>query len=358
MERGLYSELRHAISRGARIYPEEVVDMRIYREEKPFRIMSDPLLKLLESAERMGEKTLLLVGRKGFAPSTVCNDCGSVLECEHCASPLVLHQEECTTKSGKSFEETVYVCHKCYVQSRANTLCRECGGWRLSALGIGIERAAEEIKKKFPNIPLFLLESGAAKKAGGNSAIVGRFLATRGGVLLGTGAALYYLNRQIENTAILSIDSLFAIPDFRMGERTINLIAEVKSLALRRFLVQTRRPDELIFPFLTQGNMSGFYRDELESRKKWNYPPYSVLVKITRKGNRETVTREMRGIEKLLSKWQPVVFPAFTETLKGLYVLHALLKIPRENWPDAELGTILRSLPLSYTVTVDPAEIL
>lgn len=358
MERGLYSELRHATSHPARIYPEEVIDMRTYREEKPFRIISDPLLKLLEGAGRMGEKTLLLVGRKGFAPSTVCNDCGSVLTCEHCTSPLVLHQEEHTTKSGKKFEETVYVCHKCYARSRANTLCRECGGWRLFALGIGIDRAAEEIKKKFPNAPLFLLESDAAKKAGGGAEIVGQFLAKKGGILLGTEAALYYLSRRVENTAILSIDSLFAIPDFRMGERTTNLIAEVKSLAARRFFVQTRRPDELIFPFLTQGNIGGFYRSELESRKKWNYPPYSVLVKITQKGNREAVTEEMRKLEKLASKWQPIVFPAFTETLKGLYILHALLKIPRESWPDAELTTILRSLSLSYSVVVDPAEIL
>lgn len=357
MERGLYSELRHAASRPARIYPEEIVDMRTYREEKPFRIVSDPLLKLLESAERMGEKTLLLVGRKGFAPSTVCNDCGSVLTCERCSSPLVLHREDRVTRSGKSFEETVYMCHKCYAQPRANTLCRVCGGWRLSALGIGIERAAEELKKKFPNAPLFLLESGAAKKTGG-AAIVGRFLAARGGILLGTETVLYHLNRPVENSAILSIDSLFAIPDFRMGERTINLIAEVKSLATRRFLVQTRRPEESIFPFLSQGNVSGFYRDELRNREKWDYPPYSVLVKITRKGNREAVTREMREVEKLFSKWQPIVFPAFTETLKGLHVLHALLKIPRENWPDAELAKTLRSLPLSYTVTVDPAEIL
>ena len=358
MERGLYSELRHMTSRPARIYPEEMVDMRIYRKEKPFRIISDPLLKLLEGAERMGEKTLLLVGRKGFAPSTVCNDCGSVLTCEHCASPLVLHQEEHTTASGKSFEETVYVCHKCYTRSRANTLCRTCGGWRLSALGIGIERAAEEIKKKFPTTPLFFLESDAAKKSGGAAAIVGQFLSAHHGILVGTETALYYLSECVSNAAILSIDSLFAIPDFRMGERVTNLVAEVKSLAVKRFLVQTRRPDEPVFPFLTQGNMNAFYRSELENRKKWNYPPYSILVKITRKGERETVTREMQKIGEILSKWQPIVFPAFTETLKGYYVLNALLKIPRENWPDAELTMILRSLPLSYNVVIDPTEIL
>ena len=52
------------------------------------------------------------------------------------------------------------------------------------------------------------------------------------------------------------------------------------------------------------------------------------------------------------------VFPAFIATVKGEFTMHALLKVPRADWPHDGLIERLRALPPSYAVNVDPESIL
>ena len=90
----------------------------------------------------------------------------------------------------------------------------------------------------------------------------------------------------------------------------------------------------------------------------WNYPPFTTLIKITLEGNKEDIITEMSIIQKNLEPQTVDIFPAFTHTVKGNYVLHGLMRIPSGRWPDRELSDKLRALPPSVRVNIDPDSLL
>jgi len=47
--------------------------------------------------------------------------------------------------------------------AQADVLCKRCSSWKLVTLGISIESAEREIKKKFPDIPLFVMDKDHVK---------------------------------------------------------------------------------------------------------------------------------------------------------------------------------------------------
>jgi primosomal protein N' len=74
------------------------------------------------------------------------------------------------------------------------------------------------IKEK--NIPLFHLESSSADL----ETIINNFNNSQNGILIGTSSILRPQIQNVENTAILNIDNLFGIPDFKTEEKILTLI--------------------------------------------------------------------------------------------------------------------------------------
>ena len=94
----------------------------------------------------------------------------------------------------------------------------------------------------------------------------------------------------------VSLDILFALPDFRMRENILRKLMQLKELTSEKMIIQTRLPREKTFSYITSGNLADFYRDELAEREHFNYPPFSILIKITREGAGDIVQKD---IEKL-----------------------------------------------------------
>ncbi len=74
-------------------------------------------------------------------------------------------------------------------------------------------------------------------------------------------------------------------PDFRAAERAFNMISQVSGRAGRRneqgnVIIQTRQPEHPLFPFILNHDYTGFYRMEVEERRKYNYPPFTRLIYI------------------------------------------------------------------------------
>ena len=169
---------------------------------------------------------------------------------------------------------------------------------------------------------------------------------------------LLYPNKKVHNAAIISLDSLFSIPDFRIQEKIIHTLLTLRSLTTKEFIVQTRRAEEKVFEYALKGNLSDFYRDTIAERNIFNYPPFVNLIKITLEGPKEAIIAEMNSIQKSLEPHVVDIFPAFTHTVRGDYVLHGLMRIPRGNWPSESLSNKLRSLPPSVSVNIDPESLL
>ncbi|MCE9628821.1 MAG: primosomal protein N' [Candidatus Vogelbacteria bacterium] len=309
-------------------------------------IFSEELLSMIDYSIANNNRLVIISGRRGLYPITICNDCGTVVTCDQCTNPVSIH---------KTDEGAAFMCHRCGSIKPAEDKCIYCGGWRLALLGTGTEKIAETINHLFPATPMFKVDSDSVtpKKA---KEEIKKFLATKGSVLIGTEMILHYLKEPLEYSALLSIDSLFAIPDFRINEKILNLVIETHKLATKHFIIQTRLIDHQLFNQALTGNLSDFFRNELEERQLLNYPPFSKLIKVSCSGSKQTVLNSINHLATDLKKYKPLVIPNL-EAHHSHYRASLILKLPMTPL-DPDLLNILSSLPPAWLIDVDPESIL
>ncbi len=329
---------------------DTLVDMKKYKTpQASFKILSDEVEKLILQTKEESERMIILATRRGMSPSTVCGDCQNIVTCNNCSSPVVLH---------KTNDKSFFMCHRCGERRSTEEYCKVCNSWKLGVVGIGIDLVVQKIKDKFPDIIVFQLDSDTAKSEKEAKAIIQKFKSQPGSILIGTEMMLQYQHDKVENSAIISLDSLFSLPDFRIQEKILYMLIRIRTLTTRNFIAQTRKPDEKVFEYGLKGNMSDFYRGSIDERKKFNYPPFTQLIKITLEGKKDTIVKEMENIQNTLDPYEVEVFPAFTHTVRGNYVLHGLLRLNRNSWPHSDLIYKLRTISPSATVKVDPDTLL
>ena len=330
-----------------------IIDVKQVRKEakearRPFPVLSPETIAAIEETSAVGERTFVFAARRGIAAHTVCNDCGTVVTCAQCASPVVLHT------SGAMRE---LLCHRCGHARDAHETCITCGSWNLTALGVGIERIEEYIRAAMPEIPVFVISSDATNTPAQARKVAEAFYETPGAILIGTERALGYITQHVGCSIMSSIDSLLCVPDFSIVERLFGIIALLREHTERLVYIETSSPENAMLKHAQTGSLTEYAREELALRKKLHYPPYTRLIKITFTGNRATVIAMMQKFITAAEGYRPRVFSGFMK--KGAHLaLHALIRIPAQQWPDEKLLALLTALPPSTIVNVDPERTL
>ncbi|MEX0933819.1 MAG: hypothetical protein WD003_00970 [Candidatus Paceibacterota bacterium] len=334
-----------------------LIDMKANHEkekENAFVLLGKRLRGALEKAQESNERFFLLTARRGLYPITLCNDCGDTIRCRNCDAPLVLHGKTGATTKKRN----VFLCHICSEKIESKDMCMKCGSWRFATLGIGSERVEREVLTLFPQAKVFRLDKDSATTKTQVKKIIESFEKSQKGILVGTEMAVSHLEEETPHSAVVSVDSLFTIPDFRIHERVFALLLRLRSKTQKQFLIQTRLGNGEIFTNIIEGNLTNFYRHELALRKKFSYPPFSLFIKLTRSGKKDLVEYDMAKLRTFLKKYDPVIFNALTQRGKTSYTQHALLRLQRKEWPDDALRRLLGQLPPSFSIRVDPENIL
>ena len=311
-----------------------------------FKLFSKELHEMVSSCHEDSEHALLLCSRKGLAPSVVCMDCGETVRCSNCESPIVLHGKDATAR------ENYLLCHRCNERRHAGELCKHCGSWRLRTLGIATETIQKYVEQNFPEIKTFVFNSDTVKTQRQAKKLIEDFYNTPGAILIGTEMALLYAREDIEHIAIVSIDSMFSIPNFEIHERILSNILRAKSLASKNFILQTRNIDSPIIQYAQNGNIKEFIKAELKERKQYNYPPYSIMIKLSLQGGPQKVQEEVKHIKEFLSEYEVFDYPILTQSTKNKVTYGLLMRLPNEKWPDKKLADKLRSLPQYIKVII------
>ncbi|MCK5027154.1 MAG: primosomal protein N' [Candidatus Pacebacteria bacterium] len=330
---------------------KHIVDMKEQKDtatKKTFTVLSEEMNDLINYTKKENERLFILASRRGLHPVTICGDCGALVTCDSCSAPMTVH------KKGTA---QIFICHKCGNRKATEMKCNKCDSWKLTPLGIGSELTEKEVTAAHPEIKVFRIDSDTATTHKKAQTIATSFLNSAGSVLVGTEMALSYINK-IENVAVVSIDSLFALPDFRGDERIFNLLLRLYSKATKNFLIQTRNAKASLFGHIARGNLLEFYREEIAERKELGYPPFKTFIKISREGRKEAVVSDIKKLEAKLTEYNIIAFPAFTQEIKNQYRMHMLIKLEQKTWPDPHLLAILRGLPPSFSVNVDPENLL
>ncbi len=362
---GKYSELSPLKFRSLVTAEGEIVDVRGAEnmKKKEFTILDDKLKSLLKKSIENNERTFLFCGRKGLYPTTLCSDCGTIVVCNNCNSPVVLYgkKEILQSKEKAAGRGNLFVCHHCGERRETEELCRHCGGWRLHTFGIGIERVAEEVRNLFPDTQVFVMDKDNVTTHKQAVKLRDAFYAAPG-IMLGTEMALTYLNQKIENTAVVSLDSYFSIPDYQINEKVFHILLTLRNISEKRFLIQTRQDAKSagykIFDYAVRGNLIDFYRDEIADRKATGYPPFTTYIKVSLEGDKSAVKKAMEETREMLLPFVMDVFDAWKPGNAARYSQHGLISLPKGTWVDKILLEKLRALPPLYSVRIDPVTLL
>jgi primosomal protein N' (replication factor Y) len=116
---------------------------------------------------------------------------------------------------------------------------------------------------------------------------------------------------------IICADLSLSFPDFRAGERTFQLLAQVAGRAGRgdvpgRVILQTFNPDHFSIQAAKNQDFKTFYAQEIEFRQALNYPPLSRMIQLKISGKdpakTETHVRSLGKACHHLRSQNPVLY--------------------------------------------------
>lgn len=254
----------------------EIVDMPRQRKEKQVRgILSTPLLDRIRRAMASGCQAILFQNRRGFAPMVVCRQCGWVPKCDNCDVSLVYHKNTGMLR-----------CHYCGYSRVLPALCPVCGQNSIETFGYGTERIAEDVQEAFPDARISRMDLDTTRNKDSYQQIIESFSNHETDILVGTQMISKGLDfEKVNIVGVASADTLLNFPDFRSDERAFNTLEQVAGRAGRRrekgsVVIQTSKPDNEVLGHVVRHDYTGFYLQEIEHRRQFNYPPFTKVINI------------------------------------------------------------------------------
>jgi len=156
---------------------------------------------------------------------------------------------------------------------------------------------------------------------------------------------------------ILNADNMLNFPDFRAHERSFQLMVQVSGRAGRakkrgKVIIQTFNPYHQILQQVSVNDFAGMYKDQMNERHQYHYPPLVRLVRITLKHkdpNKVTQASEWlgRSLKNIFS--DHVLGPATPSVsrIRNQYIRTILIKLPG-NRPISESKRIIRKVYNSF----------
>ncbi len=343
--------------------PVRIVDMREELKAGQRGIFSRPLLNELESTLRRGEQAILFLNRRGTATYVFCRDCGYVLRCPNCDTPLTLHVEE----------KERLLCHQCGYERGKPKTCPQCGGRQIREYGLGSERVEAEVSALFPEARVMRWDWETTRQKDAHEMILTHFAAHRADVLVGTQMLAKGLDLPLVTlVGIVLADVGLYLPDPFAGERVFQVLTQVAGRAGRserggKVILQTFDPENQVIQSAAGHDVNGFYEYELEARKRLGYPPFSRLVRLEFRHQDEAAAEA--AARKLAARLQPLFalerwklvtmigpVPCFFARVGGIHRWQIVLRGPDPVSVLREDG-VARGL-LDWRVEVDPISLL
>jgi primosomal protein N' (replication factor Y) (superfamily II helicase) len=358
-----------------RSLPEIInVDLGLLRDNRGMdRFISPELKKAITVTLEQKKQVLLFLNRRGFANFVVCASCGAPLQCKNCAISLTKHKSV-----------NAYKCHYCGYMRPMTTICTVCGGSQLIDLGLGTEKVAETMSVLFPKARVARMDRDTTTRRGALLELLSGLKNRTIDILVGTQmVAKGHDFPHITLVGVICADLSLGFPDFRAGERTFQLLAQVAGRAGRgdspgQVILQTYNPKHFSIQAAQSQDFVNFYNKEIESRRALFYPPFSRLAQLKVSGrNRKLAVEVAEALgeacrsrvkrDKKLAQSVEVLGPIeaplakianrfrFQILLKGRSVnlLHGLLKKLRD-----DNGPLFNKRQVKIAIDIDPFHML
>jgi len=275
VSRGRYvlSKLTRRVGTGA-LPTVRLVDMRDEHAAGNRSSISRLLRGELSARVVRGEKSIVLINRRGHSTGVQCRECGEVLTCPRCSVSLTWH-------SSKGLA----LCHLCGHEQLVLEHCPVCGSSELRRRGRGTQRIEKELGE-IAGVTVVRMDSDTTGAHDAHYRLLEEFRTGSSTVLLGTQMVAKGLDfPEVTLVGIISADSTLYIPDFRAPERTFQLITQVAGRAGRGevpglVVLQTFTPDNYAVRAAVGQDYETFAGEELAVREQAGFPPFARLILI------------------------------------------------------------------------------
>ncbi len=319
---------------------------------KEFAIFTPELIDSVNRTIKAKGSVFLFAARKGLAPLITCYDCSHIFRCPDSGAPYSLLQ---TYEKGE--EKRWFFSSTSGKKVRADDTCPKCGSWRLREQGIGIQQVVMQARKYFKDVPLTIFDHTSATTHVKAKRLTKQFYEEKGAIMIGTTMALPYLTKPVTITAVTSYEAARAIPTWRAEETLLSLLLTLREKTTNECFVQTRTDPDQLLKYAGRGLIDEFYTEEIMMRQVLSYPPYAVFILLTWVGTPEQI-REAEGyIQTQILGHEMQCYNAPTVTTKGI-TRYGLIRIAKEDYPDAKLIDQLRQLPPSVKIEINPDKII
>jgi primosomal protein N' (replication factor Y) len=309
--------------------PVELVDLRRLRRpgvDLAPGLLSPALVDALAATVVAGRQSILFLNRRGYETLVLCEACGEEARCSQCAVALTHHARR-----------AILLCHACGRTERVDGRCPSCGGVRVG-VGVGTEQVEEAVRAVVPAARVGRLDRDTVSSAGDTAAILARFARRELDVLVGT--QMVTKGHDFPGVTLVGVvlaDTALALPDFRAGERTFQLLTQVAGRAGRgaeagRVVVQTFNPAARAVARAALHDYAAFAAEELEDRRRRGWPPFGRLLAVRVEGSEAAAPR---AAEALARAARPALrgevallgpAPAAIERLRGRSRWHLLFR--------------------------------
>ena len=270
----------------------EVVDMKdLYRRKMVSGPFSPHLLSAVRGALERGEQAILFQNRRGFAPMIECRQCGWVPKCPNCDISLTYHKSM-----------NYLSCHYCGYTMKVPEVCPCCESKDIRGRGYGTEKIEDEIRSIFPEARIARMDLDTTHTRNAYERLINDFSTGKNNLLIGTQMVTKGLDfGKVSVVGILNADSMLNYPDFRAYEQAFMMMSQVSGRAGRKgkrgeVILQTKTPDLPVIQYVVHNDYPTFFKELLDERREFHYPPFYHLVYVYLKHRDENIVNTA-GVE-------------------------------------------------------------
>ena len=308
----------------------ELVDIKEkYRKKLMNGHFSDRLLEEINLSLKNNEQVILFQNRRGYSPVIECNTCGVSPQCPNCDVSLTYHQYKNQLR-----------CHYCGYNVPKMVSCIACGSETLDHKGFGTEQIELELKELFPDSRIARMDQDTTKRKHAHAKIIEALELQEIDILVGTQMLAKGLDfRHVSLVGVMNADNLLNFPDFRAHERSFQLLQQVAGRAGRtkkrgKVIIQTYNPYHQILQQVSINSFDEMYKQQMEDRYQFKYPPYYRMIKIVvkersfQKMDKSSIwlakALKIKLKENILGPETPAI-----GRIRNMFITNILIKIPK-----------------------------
>lgn len=241
-----------------------------------FPWISKELYQSVKETIENGEQAIIYLNRRGMYSYAECSSCKYIYICKNCSTPYTIH-----------YIDHLH-CHRCNQKEILASSCKICFKKTVTKKGLGTQQLVQIFQILFSNAIIERLDHDISISKKSLDGIIDRMHSGEINILIGTQLLSKGLHfKHVSFVGIISGDVYHLHSSYKAIEESVQKIIQVSGRAGReknegKVIIQLLENNRANSIYFSEEKYIEFYKEEIEKRKQYSYPPFShySLLKI------------------------------------------------------------------------------